>query len=137
MQLLGVDVGGTFTDLVLTDPESGEVHVHKVTTSGEDPPKGDVGVVISASWVAMRESRYIFHVHDRHERHFGDRGGVGLVPTEASGIFTSRAQPAELLILHDLPWQTGFGKRRHRRSFGSVGAARGRSATSSEEEVLG
>lgn len=40
MNLLGVDVGGTFTDLVLTETDSGSVHIHKVPTSGEDPSEG-------------------------------------------------------------------------------------------------
>ncbi|MCU1365796.1 MAG: hypothetical protein JWL72_1893 [Ilumatobacteraceae bacterium] len=36
---LGVDVGGTFTDVVLIDPE-GVIHVSKVVTSPEDPRDG-------------------------------------------------------------------------------------------------
>ena len=34
MALLGVDVGGTFTDLILAN---GETYIHKVPTTVEDP----------------------------------------------------------------------------------------------------
>ena len=37
---LGVDVGGTFTDLVLTDDSSGAIHVNKVPTTPQDPSIG-------------------------------------------------------------------------------------------------
>ena len=40
MHLIGVDVGGTFTDLVCTDTESGRTLVHKVPTTAEDPSLG-------------------------------------------------------------------------------------------------
>ncbi len=33
MQTIGVDVGGTFTDLVCCDMESGQVVIHKVSTT--------------------------------------------------------------------------------------------------------
>ena len=34
---IGVDVGGTFTDLVLHDPASDLVHVGKLLTTPDDP----------------------------------------------------------------------------------------------------
>ncbi|QEC46535.1 hydantoinase/oxoprolinase family protein [Baekduia soli] len=37
---LGVDVGGTFTDLLVIDEEAGEVHVEKVPTTTGDPAAG-------------------------------------------------------------------------------------------------
>jgi N-methylhydantoinase A len=45
---LGVDVGGTFTDLVFYDDETGEVRVAKGSTTPESPDKGVVGVVSKA-----------------------------------------------------------------------------------------
>ena len=35
VKAVGVDIGGTFTDLMLYDSESGEVHVHKVPSTPE------------------------------------------------------------------------------------------------------
>lgn len=37
---LGVDIGGTFTDLVLVDEATGAVHVGKVLTTAKDPAHG-------------------------------------------------------------------------------------------------
>ena len=42
MKRLGVDVGGTFTDLIYVDDESGTVLVHKLPTTAEDPSQGTV-----------------------------------------------------------------------------------------------
>ena len=33
MKLIGVDVGGTFTDIVCTDTETGRTIIHKVPTT--------------------------------------------------------------------------------------------------------
>lgn len=37
MLALGIDIGGTFTDLVLMDTTSGALHVHKLLTTPDDP----------------------------------------------------------------------------------------------------
>src|SRR3954469_11227171 len=42
MRLIGVDVGGTFTDLVYADTEVGRTGVHKVSTTPDDPSRGVV-----------------------------------------------------------------------------------------------
>src|SRR5207249_5600810 len=42
MKRLGVDVGGTFTDLIYVDDEAGEVIVHKLATTPADPSQGTV-----------------------------------------------------------------------------------------------
>ena len=40
MKLIGVDVGGTFTDLVLSDTERDLPVIHKVPTTPADPSAG-------------------------------------------------------------------------------------------------
>ena len=42
MKRLGVDVGGTFTDLIYVDDEAGQILVHKLPTTPEDPSQGTV-----------------------------------------------------------------------------------------------
>ena len=42
MRLIGVDVGGTFTDLVYADTDAGRTAVHKVSTTPDDPSRGVV-----------------------------------------------------------------------------------------------
>ncbi|MEV6228048.1 hydantoinase/oxoprolinase family protein [Saccharopolyspora shandongensis] len=37
---VAVDIGGTFTDIVVTDPSAGEVRTHKVLSTPEDPSLG-------------------------------------------------------------------------------------------------
>ena len=40
MKWIGVDVGGTFTDVVLFDTDSSETAIHKVPTTVDDPSRG-------------------------------------------------------------------------------------------------
>jgi N-methylhydantoinase A len=42
MKRLGVDVGGTFTDLIYVDDEAGKIIVHKLATTPDDPSEGTV-----------------------------------------------------------------------------------------------
>ena len=42
MKRLGVDVGGTFTDLIYVDDEAGVILVHKLPTTPDDPSQGTV-----------------------------------------------------------------------------------------------
>src|SRR5205085_9920101 len=42
MRRLGVDVGGTFTDLIYVDDEAGKILVHKTATTPDDPSQGTV-----------------------------------------------------------------------------------------------
>ena len=42
MKRIGVDVGGTFTDLILVDEESGRITVDKVPSTPDDPARGIV-----------------------------------------------------------------------------------------------
>ena len=59
---IGVDVGGTFTDLIFYDDESGEVRVGKVPTT---PAQPDAGVLTAIESVLTKElvaaSKYFLH----------------------------------------------------------------------------
>ena len=37
---LGIDIGGTFTDLVLLDPRDGKTTIWKEPTTADDPSRG-------------------------------------------------------------------------------------------------
>jgi 5-oxoprolinase (ATP-hydrolysing)/N-methylhydantoinase A len=41
--LVGIDIGGTFTDLVLLDPATGRLRIHKCLTTPKDPSAGALG----------------------------------------------------------------------------------------------
>ena len=62
---LGVDTGGTFTDFVCLDKETGELRIHKVLSTPEAPEHKPDGAVIdaegclwSAQWGSARVARY-------------------------------------------------------------------------------
>ena len=42
-RVIGVDIGGTFTDLMLFDAEAGAVHVHKVPSTPAAPEEAKIG----------------------------------------------------------------------------------------------
>ena len=48
MKRIGVDVGGTFTDLILVDEESGRITVDKVPSTPDDPARGVVDGIAPA-----------------------------------------------------------------------------------------
>lgn len=59
---IGVDIGGTFTDLVVYDDESGEVSVEKVPTTPAAPETGCVDAVRRAGEkTALSASEYFLH----------------------------------------------------------------------------
>ena len=43
MRLIGVDVGGTFTDIVFHDTGDGTIRIHKVPTTPDNPALGVLG----------------------------------------------------------------------------------------------
>ena len=48
MKLAGVDVGGTFTDVIVADTETSEVRIHKVPSTTADPSEGLIAGVSAA-----------------------------------------------------------------------------------------
>lgn len=64
MKAIGVDVGGTFTDLVCCDLAAGGVTIHKVPTTPHDPSEGVMRGVIelcALAGLAPEEIGYVFH----------------------------------------------------------------------------
>ncbi len=60
---IGVDVGGTFTDIVLALPD-GQLHVHKTTTTPLDPGEGaarGIAAVLNAASLDPREVTEVVH----------------------------------------------------------------------------
>jgi len=61
---LGVDIGGTFTDVILVDEESGAVHIDKVLTTPRDPSIAfldGVERVLRRAGAAPARVRYVVH----------------------------------------------------------------------------
>ena len=62
--IIGVDIGGTFTDIVLLDRRTGRYRVHKLLTSASDPSESViVGVreVLQAAGVDVDRVDYVVH----------------------------------------------------------------------------
>src|SRR3990172_3482781 len=61
---LGIDIGGTFTDFVLLDTESGRRYVDKVLTTPGDPSVGAMqGVerILADAGMSARALRHVIH----------------------------------------------------------------------------
>ena len=61
---VGVDVGGTFTDIVLVEETSGEILVAKVATVPADPSEGSInGIEKALQNYALHPGQFAFTVH--------------------------------------------------------------------------
>ncbi len=61
---IGVDIGGTFTDLVMTDTRTGALFNEKVLTTPADPSRGvldGVELILSNNQVAPSQVEYVIH----------------------------------------------------------------------------
>ena len=110
---LGVDVGGTFTDLVLVDDANGDVSVNKIPTTPEDPSIGTINGALelcASANVSPSDVEQFFHgttiATNIVLEHNGAR--TGLLTTEGYRDILHIARhkrPYNFSIQQDLPWQ--------------------------------
>ncbi|HVV89495.1 MAG TPA: hydantoinase/oxoprolinase family protein [Solirubrobacterales bacterium] len=113
MRRLGVDVGGTFTDLLVVDEERGEVWVEKVPTTTADPAGG----VMSGALALLDKSGLEPETVDTFlhgttiatnivlERN-GARGGLITTAGFRDILHTARhRRPLTFSIYQEVPWQ--------------------------------
>jgi N-methylhydantoinase A/oxoprolinase/acetone carboxylase beta subunit len=113
MKRLGVDVGGTFTDLIYVDDEAGKILVHKVPTTPDDPSAGTVRGIQELTAEAGESPaalEQVFHgttiATNIVIEHNGAR--VGLITTEGYRDILHIARhkkPLNFSNYQDLPWQ--------------------------------
>jgi N-methylhydantoinase A/oxoprolinase/acetone carboxylase beta subunit len=113
MKRLGVDVGGTFTDLIYVDDEAGAVLVHKLPTTPDDPSRGTVqGIqeLTAQAGEAPAALDQVFHgttiATNIVIEHNGAR--VGMITTEGYRDILHIARhkkPLNFSNYQDLPWQ--------------------------------
>ena len=113
MKRLGVDVGGTFTDLIYVDDEAGRILVHKLPTTPADPSQGTVqGLreVADQAGTSPSELDQVFHgttiATNIVIEHTGAR--VGMLTTEGYRDILHIARhkkPLNFSNYQDLPWQ--------------------------------
>lgn len=123
MYLIGVDVGGTFTDIVFADTESGRTLIHKTPTTRHDPSRGVVAGIseLCRRFDLPREA--IDHV--LHGTTIGtnavlehDGAVTGMITTAGYRdiVHIGRHQrPQHYSIRQEIPWQDRpLVRRRHR-----------------------
>src|SRR4051812_12895180 len=113
MRRLGVDVGGTFTDLIFVDDESGKIEIHKLPTTPDDPSLGTVDGIerlTAEVGVAPADLDQVFHgttiATNIVIEHDGAR--VGMLTTEGYRDILHIARhkkPLNFSNYQDLPWQ--------------------------------
>jgi N-methylhydantoinase A/oxoprolinase/acetone carboxylase beta subunit len=110
---LGVDVGGTFTDLIYVHDEAGKILVHKVPTTPEDPSQGTVrGIreLTEAAEESPGELDQVFHGTTIATNIVIEHAGakVGLITSEGYRDILHIARhkkPLNFSNYQDLPWQ--------------------------------
>jgi N-methylhydantoinase A len=124
MKTIGVDVGGTFTDIVYCDLHSGQVAIHKVSTTPDDPARAIIqGIteICRDNGVAAGDIDYLLHgtttATNAVLEHKGARAGMVTNEGFRDIIHIARHQRAEhYSIMQELPWQNRpLVKRRHRK----------------------
>jgi N-methylhydantoinase A len=124
MKTIGVDVGGTFTDIVYCDLDTGQVAIHKVSTTPDDPSRGivqGIAEICRDNGIASRDVDYVLHgtttATNAVLEHKGARAGMLTNEGFRDIIHIARHQRAEhYSIMQELPWQNRpLVKRRHRK----------------------
>jgi N-methylhydantoinase A/oxoprolinase/acetone carboxylase beta subunit len=124
MRVLGVDIGGTFTDFMLYDTESGNVHVHKVPSTPAEPERAMVGglaELCADAGVAPGDVTGVFHGTTVATNAVLEHDGAvaGMITTRGFRdiVHIGRHQrPLHYSVMQDIPWQAQpFIQRRHRK----------------------
>lgn len=125
MKLIGVDVGGTFTDLVFTDTASGFVSIHKTPTTPDDPSRGVIDGILELCRRVEVDPAMIDSV--KHGTTIATNAVLeykgaetGMITTEGyrDVLHIGRHQrPQHYSIMQEIPWQDRpLIKRRHRKT---------------------
>ncbi len=124
MKLIGVDVGGTFTDVVYTDTETHQVLIHKVPTTPADP---SVGVITGITDLCKRNGIKPSDIYQIYHgttiatnallEYKGARAGVVTTKGYRDILHIGRHQrPQHYSIQQEIPWQDRpLARRRHRK----------------------
>lgn len=146
-QIVGADIGGTFTDLVLYDPASGAVTVHKTATTTDpatgmvnglselcelaDTTPGDVGTLLHGTTIATNTIL----------QHNGAEAALVTSKGFRDVLHIGRHQrPQHYSTMQDIPWQAWpLVRRRYRKTVAERIAAPGGEvlAPLDEEELRG
>ncbi len=122
MKSIGVDVGGTFTDIVFCDMTTGEVAIHKLATTPDDPSRAvvdGIAALCREKGIAAGDIDFVFHgsttATNAVLEHCGALTGLVTNLGFRDIIHIGRHQRVEhYSIMQELPWQSRpLVKRRH------------------------
>lgn len=125
MRMIGVDVGGTFTDLIYCNVDTGDITIHKVSTTPHDPSEGvmnGIRELCALSGVDPADVGYVLHgtttATNAVLEHKGARTGMITNEGFRDIIHIARHQRVEhYSIQQELPWQDRpLVRRRHRKT---------------------
>ncbi len=113
MKLIGVDVGGTFTDLVLFDSDKNETAIHKVPTTPDDPSRGVMTGVLELCRMQGLSAGAVTHLYHGTTiatnavlEYKGARTGMVTTKGYRDIIHIGRHQrPMHYSIMQEIPWQ--------------------------------
>ena len=113
MILIGVDVGGTFTDLVVTNTESSDSKIHKIPTTPEDPSLGVIDGLLEVCGqfdINPADVRHILHgttiATNAVLEYEGAKTGLITTAGYRDILHIGRHQrPQHYSIMQDIPWQ--------------------------------
>jgi len=120
---IGVDIGGTFTDLVLWDDTSDAIWVHKLPSTPHDPAEAAVAGIADLCRLAATDPAnidHVFHGTTVATNILIERSGasVGLITTKGFRdiLYIGRKKrPLNFSNYQDVPWQSyPIVKRRYR-----------------------
>ncbi|HTW51494.1 MAG TPA: hydantoinase/oxoprolinase family protein [Stellaceae bacterium] len=123
MRLIGVDVGGTFTDIVFADTDAGQNLIHKVPTTQDDPARGVIAGIVelcARHGIAREAIDHVLHGTTIGTNAVLEHNGAvtGMITTEGYRdiVHIGRHQrPQHYSIRQEVPWQNrALAKRRHR-----------------------
>jgi N-methylhydantoinase A len=113
MKTIGVDVGGTFTDLIYFDPNSGDLGIHKVPTTPDDPSLGvieGIKAICDLNGIMPADIDHVFHGTTTATNAVleGKGARAGMITNEGfrDVLHIGRHQRVEhYSIMQELPWQ--------------------------------
>src|SRR5687767_14242777 len=124
MRVVGVDIGGTFTDFMLYDTESGAVHVHKVPSTPAAPERAMVSglaELCEEAGLAPADVTGVFHgttvATNAVLQHQGALAGMITTRGFRDIVHIGRHQrPLHYSVMQDIAGQARpFVRRRHRK----------------------
>ena len=113
MKLAGIDIGGTFTDFVFHDTDTGAVATHKVRSTPHDPGQALVAGLVELCQrvgAAPSEVEQVFHgttvATNAVLEHNGAKAGLVTTAGFRDVVHIGRHQrPQHYSVMQDIPWQ--------------------------------